>query len=69
MTIHEIEEELRGGGDWLGAARNWLLWEKDLRGQLTWGSDDPVQMTVRDCENLARRVAAAALLKERRARA
>lgn len=52
-------DAVRKGGAWLGAARNWLLWHKDTGGRLTWGSDEAVQMTVRDCEEIALHAATA----------
>jgi hypothetical protein len=57
--------ELRGGGEWLGNARNWLLWHKDPHGRLTWGSDDEVRMTVKEIEELASEAAAGAINEER----
>lgn len=65
-TRDAIRESLRGGGAWLGAARNWLLWNKDANGRLTWGSEDEVRMTVREIEELACDVATAALYESQR---
>jgi hypothetical protein len=63
MPKAAIREKLRTGGAWLGAARDWLLWYKDHRGSLTWGSDDVVSMTVRELEELALEVATVAIVE------
>ncbi len=62
MNLNLIDA-LKRGGDWLGAAGNWLLWNKDTHGKLTWGSDQTVHMTAKDCEEIA--LAAAAAERER----
>lgn len=52
---------LRKGGEWLGAARNWIKWNCHNGDRVTWGSTDllsPV-LTVRDVEELAARAVAA----------
>lgn len=61
MDKNEIRKALQNGGEWLGAARNWLLWHKDPQGHLTWGSVDEIKMTVKEVEELALEVATAAL--------
>jgi hypothetical protein len=64
--MNRIEWELKlresHGGPWLGEARN-LLQCRAMRGEyLTWGSQDLVTgLTVRDIEDMAIKVAAAAL--------
>ena len=58
------EFELRKrGGKWLGAARSWLQWHTRNGEHVTWGSMDLVEhsFTVRDVEELASEVAAAAI--------
>jgi hypothetical protein len=56
-------ELLQQGGEWLGAARNWLKWHKRNGEHVTWGSDDVLEgpFTVREVEDLAAEVAAAAM--------
>lgn len=61
MTREEIRGKLKIGGGWIGAARNWLLWHKDKNGTLTWDSDDPVPMTVKEIEAISLEVASAAI--------
>lgn len=61
MDKDEIRKALKNGGQWLGAARNWLLWHKDPNGRLTWGSNEEVRLTVKEIEELALEVATAAL--------
>lgn len=53
----------REGGAWLGAARSWLQWHTRNGDRVTWGSTDAVDktFTVRDVEELAAEVAAAAM--------
>lgn len=56
-------ELLRQGGEWLGAARSWLQWHTRNGDQVTWGSGDLIepQLSVRQIEDLASEVAAAAM--------
>lgn len=56
-------ELLRQGGEWLGAARKWLQWNTRNGDQVTWGSGDLIepQLSVRQIEDLASEVAAAAM--------
>jgi hypothetical protein len=56
-------ELLQRGGEWLGAARNWLKWHTLNGERVTWGSGDLVepQLSVRQIEDLAAEVAAAAM--------
>ena len=61
MTPEQIRESLKNGGQWIGAARNWLLWHKPGGSRLTWSSGDEVRMTVKEIEELALDVAVAAL--------
>lgn len=58
----EIELRGRHGGEWLGAART-VLQCRAIQGEyLTWGSNDSViGLTVRDIEDMAVKIAAAAL--------
>ena len=53
----------RKGGNWLGAAREWMQWKKINGSDVTWNSDDELRptMTVRDVEDLAAHVAAAVM--------
>jgi len=52
------------GGDWLGAARNWIQCKFRNGESVTWGSQDVLEgklVTVRDIESLAATIAAAAI--------
>lgn len=53
----------RRGGEWLGAAREWLQWNTRNGDRVTWGSGDLIepQLSVRQIEDLAAEVAAAAM--------
>ena len=58
---------MQTGGKWLGAAREWLQWHRLNGDSVTWGSSDVLRppFTVRDVEELAAHVAAAAINEER----
>ena len=53
----------RKGGAWLGAARSWLQSNTMNGDRVTWGSNDIIQphLTVKEIEDLAAHVAAAAI--------
>lgn len=57
ITSYEL---LRRGGEWLGAAREWVKCRKRNGDRVTWGSTDELQpsMTIREVEELAAEVAA-----------
>lgn len=61
--IENVKDWLRDGGLWIGAARNWIQWKCRNGSRVTWGSNDELdkRMTVRDVEDLALEVAAAAI--------
>ena len=56
-------ELMRQGGKWLGAARTWIQWHCVNGEQVIWGSHDELKptLTVKDVEELAADVAAAAI--------
>lgn len=62
LTKFEI---LKTGGEWLGAARNWIQWNCSNGSDVTWGSHDRLKidksLTVSDIENFAARIAIATL--------
>ena len=49
------DEVRKAGGDWIGAARNWLQWHTRNGEHVTWGSEDVLEppMTVRQVEDIA----------------
>ena len=57
-----MSEYTKGGGKWLGAARNWVQWNCRNGEEVTWGSNDVLQppLTIKQVEELAARVADAA---------
>jgi hypothetical protein len=63
MTASEL---LRQGGEWLGAARSWMQRQARNGERVTWGSDDVLEtsLSVRDVEELAADVAAAAMREQ-----
>lgn len=52
---------MSGGGNWLGSARNYLLCNVRNGDNLTWGSQDIVNITVKQIEELASEVSATTL--------
>lgn len=65
----ELMLELKKGGQWLGAARRWMQSNIPRGDSLTWGSSELVQVPFGSLEEMARRVAVAAVLEDRRKRA
>ena len=62
--------DLKGGGKWLGAARSWIQSHTNNGDRVTWGSLDRLTpyLTVRDMEDFAAHVAAAAINEDRKNR-
>lgn len=64
-SIFRPHEILTMGGEWLGAARSWIQWSCINGSDVTWGSDDRLmfskQLTVKDIEEFAARIAVATL--------
>jgi len=40
MTIKTAQDMLKEGGDWLGAARQWIQWNCNNGSTVTWGSNE-----------------------------
>ena len=57
------QELKRKGGAWLGAARSWIQWHCVNGENVTWGSNEELRpaLTVKDVEDLAAEIAAAAI--------
>jgi hypothetical protein len=57
-----MSEYTKNGGEWLGAARNWVKWNCRNGEHVTWGSNDVLEpaLTIRQVEEMAARVADAA---------
>lgn len=58
----------KSGGQWLGAAREWIQWNFSNGSDVIWGSQDVLKgkdLTVHDIENLASIIAAAAVNEDR----
>lgn len=66
----EADVVARSGGAWLGAARTWMQENKINGSDVRWGSNELLRpgVTVREIEQLAARVAAAAINEDRRKR-
>jgi hypothetical protein len=65
MNSIAIYQELKSGGAWLGAARSWMQSNVKNGDTLTWGSGETVQLPFCKLEELAMRVAIAAVEEER----
>jgi len=65
ITVHKLKVK---GGYWLLTARSWLQWNTRNGDSVTWNSDDIIEppLTVKQVEDLAAHVAAAALNNDRR---
>lgn len=65
LSMLEVNDELSKGGEWLGAARNWM--QSNIKGgdTLTWSSSEPVYVPFCKLEELALKVAQAAVYHER----
>lgn len=65
LTLLEVNEELRRGGEWLSAARNWM--QNNIRGgdTLKWSSNEPIYVPFCKLEELALKVAQTAVYQER----
>jgi len=65
MKSFEVYQELANGGQWLAAARSWM--QSNIRNgdTMTWGSPEMVQVPFYKLEELALRVATAAVAAER----
>lgn len=65
MTQIKPHEVMKKGGKWLGGARTWLQ-DNIIRGDsLTWGSDEIIGITVKQFEEAASVIAAAAINEDR----
>jgi hypothetical protein len=65
INKYAIEEEIRLGGPWMGAAHSWMQWNIFSGDRLEWGSNQEVSLTVKQIESLCRDVAVAAIRSER----
>ena len=65
ISIFEVTEEIKSGGEWLGAARRWM--QENIRNgdTLMWNSAEPVHVPFCKLQELAQTVAAAAIVEER----
>lgn len=61
----EIQDSLRRGGAWLGAARSWMQSNVPRGDTLTWGSAEPITIPFYKLEELALRTAQAAVEEDR----
>lgn len=68
MNSIAIYNELKSGGQWLGAARSWMQSNIKNGDTLTWGSGEPVSIPFCKLEEFAMRVAIAAIEEDRRKR-
>ena len=64
-NLLDIHEELRGGGEWLGAARRWMQGHVRNGDTIIWSSNELVQLPFCNLEDFARHVAVAAVAEDR----
>ena len=64
----ELDNELKKGGEWLGAARSWMQHNIKDGDTLTWSSNKHVSVRFNQLEEFARKVAVAAILEDRNKR-
>ena len=62
-NVNDIEKEIENGGAWLGAVRTWLQW--NVSDTLEWNSNQAVEIPFCKFTELGKRVAAAAILRDR----
>ena len=62
----KVSEELKGGGEWLGAARRWMQGNIKDGDTMPWSSTKAVQIPFFSLEDFARKVAIAAVVEERK---
>ena len=67
-NIVSVYDELDNGGEWLGAARRWMQSNVIGGDRLYWGSKDFVTLPFFKLEELAKEVAAYAILHDRQKR-
>ena len=63
-----IYDEIKGGGEWLVAARMWMQGNINRGDSLAWSSGEPVSVPFCKLEEFARRVAISAIAEDRRKR-
>ena len=61
-----IYNEVKGGGEWLGAARTWLQIHVRNGDSINWNSTEQVSIPFCDFEDFARVVAIAAIEEDRK---
>lgn len=65
----EIYDEVKGGGEWLAAARTWLQNNVRRGDSMSWSSTEQVSVPFCDLEDFAREVDIAAIEQDRKKRA
>lgn len=63
---NKIEQELKHGGEWLGAAREWMQSNIRKGDTICWSSTECVNIPFVDLQEFAMVVAAAAIKQERK---
>jgi len=64
----QVRSELSQGGEWLGAARNWMQHNIKDGDRINWSSTQPVSVAFCDLEAFAKAVAIAAVTADRQKR-
>lgn len=66
--MSSVEEELKGGGNWLGAARRWIQNNIPRGDSIVWSSHENVSVPFNKLQELAQEVAIAAVEEDRQKR-
>ena len=66
MEYEKVRKELSGGGKWLGAAREWMQHNVIEGDRLGWSSNETIHLPFCKLEELAKEVAIAAVMEERK---
>lgn len=65
QNVFRIADELKGGGSWLGTARDYVQRNCVGGDTVIWGSETLMQLTMRQIEEMALMVAASAVKADR----
>lgn len=65
QSVFQIADELKGGGSWLGTARDYVQRHCVGGDTVIWGSETPMRLSMREIEEMALMVAASAIKSDR----
>jgi hypothetical protein len=65
QNVFQIAEDLKGGGSWLGTARDYVQRHCICGETVIWGSETPMRLTMREIEEMALMIAVSAIEADR----